>query len=184
MCRFLSPAVRFQDLISPRVTHCTRGELHVERNLVRHQLFLGIEHHFLGDLLAGVGSGAGHDGCEGGIDHAVTRIERFAIANGGVHFIVLGLVTVVAAFAIGSGIPAPHEAVLLVGKNMELAARFTGVLAFGTINAVPHTVLTVIHLAGEVVALGAIGPGELHTEVIKDIAFLFTPIWRPPLATT
>ena len=38
------------------------GELHVEAELVRHELFLGVEHHFLGDLFAGVGGGAGKVG--------------------------------------------------------------------------------------------------------------------------
>ena len=85
-----------------------RGELHVEAELVRHELFLGVEHHFLGDLFAGVGGGAGHHGGEGGFDHALAGVERFAVTNGGVHFIVLGLVAVVAAFAVGAGIPAPH----------------------------------------------------------------------------
>ena len=152
-----------------------RGELHVEAELVRHELFLGVEHHFLGDLFAGVGGGAGHHGGEGGLDHALAGVERFAVTNGGVHFIVLSLVAVVAAFAVGAGIPAPHQSIL-VGEYVEFTAGFTSVFAFGSVDAVPDAVLAVIHLAAEMVALGAVGPGELDAEVVVDVAFFFAAV--------
>ena len=56
------PAVGFEDFVAAGVADGARGEFHVEGYLVRDELFLGIEHHFLSDLFAGVGGGTGHDG--------------------------------------------------------------------------------------------------------------------------
>ena len=138
-------------------------------------MFLGVEHHFLGDLFASVGGRAGHHGGEGGLDHALAGVERFAVTNGGVHFVVLGLVAVVAAFAVGACIPAPHQSIF-IGEYVEFAAGFTSVFAFGSVDAVPDAVLAVIHLAAEMVALGAVGPGELDAEVVVDVAFFFAAV--------
>ena len=59
---------------------------------------------------------------------------------------------------------------------MEFAAGFTSVFAFGSVDAVPDAVLAVIHLAAEMVALGAVGPGELDAEVVVDVAFFFAAV--------
>ena len=88
-----------------------RWELHIEGDLFGHEGFLGIEHHIPCDLLAGVSGSAGHHGHEGGFDHSVAGVERVAVADGGVHFVVLGLVAVVVALVFVAGGPAPFQSI-------------------------------------------------------------------------
>jgi len=57
-----------------------------------------------------------------------------------------------------------------------LAAALAGVLGFAAEDAIPHAVFAPIHLAGEVVALRAIGPGKFHGEVVEDVAFFCAAI--------
>ena len=59
---------------------------------------------------------------------------------------------------------------------MVLAAALAGVLGFAAEDAIPHAVFAPIHLAGEVVALRAIGPGKFHGEVVEDVAFFCAAI--------
>ena len=132
-------------------------EFHVEGDVLGHKGFLGIEHHIPRDFLAGVSGGAGHHGHEGGGDHPVAGVQRVAVADGGVHFVVLGLVAVIVALVIVAGGPAPFQSIG-IREHVVLAAAFSGVLGFAAEDAIPHAVFAVIHLAGEMVALCAVGP--------------------------
>ena len=99
------------DFIPAGMAHVARWELHVEGDFFGHEGFFGIEHHIPRDFLTGVSGSAGHHGHEGGGDHSVAGVERVAVADGGVHFVVLGLVAVVVALVFGAGVPAPFQSI-------------------------------------------------------------------------
>ena len=108
---FLRPAVWLDDFVPAGMANGAWWELHVEGDLFGHEGFLGIEHHIPRDFLAGVSGSAGHHGHEGGGDHSVAGVERVAVADGGVHFVVLGLVAVVVALVFVAGGPAPFQSI-------------------------------------------------------------------------
>jgi len=105
--------VWLDDFVPAGMAHGAGWELQVEGDVLGHEGFFGIEHHIPRDFLAGVSGSAGHHGHEGGGDHSVAGVEWVAVADGGVHFVVLGLVAVVGALVFGAGGPAPFQSVLV-----------------------------------------------------------------------
>ena len=105
------PPVGGDDFVPAGMAHGAWREFHVEGNFLGDEGFLGIEHHIPRDFFAGVSGGAGHHGHEGGGDHSVAGVEWVAVADGSVHFVVLGLVAVVVALVFVAGGPAPFQAV-------------------------------------------------------------------------
>ena len=95
------------DFLAAGMANVAWGEFHIEGDLFGDEGFFGIEHHLPRDFFAGVSGGAGHHRHQGGGDHSVAGVQRFAVADGGVHFVVLGLVAVVVALVFGAGGPTP-----------------------------------------------------------------------------
>src|SRR4029079_8017332 len=87
--------VRLNDPRHARQRDRRVGEFHVPVILGRRQVFLRVERHFPGDLLAGVRVQPAHDVQQRALGHVLAVVDRLASADRREQFVVLFLVEVV-----------------------------------------------------------------------------------------
>src|SRR5258705_2781662 len=126
-----------------------------------HEVFLGVQGLVPGDALASVGGHSAHDGEQRRLGHALAVVDGFAFADGGEHFIVLGLVHVVF-----HAVPAPG----VFAFDLVAVAAVDGASAFGAVKIVEHAAFGAFLLAAREKAAGAVGVVVDDGKVIVDVA--------------